>query len=160
MRVWITTVGENPFAVINTLWAACILEGEEFRPEKVHLIQNERVKENAGTVKNYIKRILGTYGINVKFEDHEVDEEDIDGFAELFGSIVESERDNEVAIDMTPGRKFMSAYAMVTGFKYGVSKLYYLHLYDSSYQNRAFVLIPFNKQRLINLLEYGREESK
>ncbi len=160
MRVWITTVGENPFAVINTLWAACILEGEEFMPGKVHLIQNQKVKRNAEIVKAYVRRILGTYGISAEFEDHEVDEEDIDGFAKLFRSVVESEKGNEVAIDMTPGRKFMSAYAMMVGFEYCVSKLYYLHLYDSSYQNRPFVLIPFNQQRLINLLEYGRELPK
>jgi len=156
MRVWITTVGESAFAVVNTIWAACVFDG--FVPECVHLFQNLRVRDNVGKVKDWVKIILGSFGVNVVFVDHDVDEDDIDGFASEFRSVVDSERErgSVVAIDMTPGRKFMSAYAMVVGFECGVDKLYYLHLYDSSYQDRDFVLIPFVKQRLVNLLECGR----
>ncbi|MEM3594406.1 MAG: hypothetical protein QXS27_06735, partial [Candidatus Jordarchaeaceae archaeon] len=61
---------------------------------------------------------------------------------------------NEVAVDMTPGRKFMSACAMAAGQKYGAAKLYYLHLYNLAYQEKPFVLIPFNQQKLINVLNF------
>ena len=155
MRIWITTVGTSVFAVVNPLWAACILE--DFVPERVHFLKNEKVEGNVALVKDWMAKILECYGVEPDFREHYGDEEDMDAFADTFRSIVESEVGNEIAIDMTPGRKFMSACSMATGLKYKVSKLYYLHLYNAIYQERPFVLIPFNQQKLVNVLECVEE---
>nr|MDO8080268.1 hypothetical protein [Candidatus Freyarchaeota archaeon] len=161
MRVWITTIGESRFAVINPVWAACVYGKESFIPERVHLFKNRRVEHNVAPVKEWITRILKPYGIDAGKEDffqvHDADEDDIDGFAVAFRGVVEAEAGvgNEVAIDITPGRKFMSAYAMLVGKECKVRKIYYLHLYNiSDYRDKAFILIPLDQQNLINLLEY------
>jgi len=154
VKVWITTVGTSVFAVVNPLWAACIHDG--FAPERIHLLKNTRVEHNVPEVRAWLTRILKCYGVEPEFVEHEGDEDDMSAFARLLRGVVESEKGNEIAIDMTPGRKFMSAYAMFAGLMFGVSKVYYLHLYDLTYQNQAYVLIPFNHQKLVNVLDYAR----
>ncbi len=152
MKVWITTVGTSVFAVVNPVWAACILDG--FVPERVHLLKNEKIEGNVQTVKNWLTSILECFGVRPEFHEHDADEDNMDSFARTLISVVKSEVGNEVAVDMTPGRKFMSACAMAAGQKFRVSKLYYLHLYNLAYQEKPLILIPFNQQKLINVLNY------
>jgi len=158
MQVWITTVGWQPFAVINPLWAACFYQ--EFLPEKAILLNNgykdTKIAKNLETVKEWCAQILGEYGIEQpQIEAIDADENDINNFAAIFTQIVDAQKLNEVAIDMTPGRKFMSSIAMATAFKNRsfVKKLYYLHLWGQEYQNQPFIKIPFKNQKLINVLE-------
>jgi CRISPR/Cas system-associated protein Csm6 len=58
----------------------------------------------------------------------------------------------EVAVDITPGRKYMSAIAMQSGLLAGANKIYYLFLSDPQYQDMAFPLIPASKQRLFEMI--------
>nr|MDO8080120.1 hypothetical protein [Candidatus Freyarchaeota archaeon] len=160
MRVWVTTVGSSVFAVVNPLWAACIRDG--FVPGRVHLLKNRKVERNVAPVKDWVARVLECYDVKPVFEEHDCDEEDMDAFAKVFIGVVRSEAGNEIAVDMTPGRKFMSACAMAVamadrGQKFNVSKLYYLYLFNAAYQDRPYILIPFNQQRLVNVLECVRE---
>jgi len=158
VKVWITAIGTSVFAVVNPLWAACILD--RFVPSRVHLLKNSRVEHNVPEVRDWMTRILNTNGVEPEFVEHEGDEDNMSAFADLLREVIRSEVGNEVAIDMTPGRKFMSACAMAAGVKIGVSKLYYLHLYETAYQNKPFVLIPLSHQRLVNVLDYVREEDE
>lgn len=154
MRVWVTVVGRSRFAVINTVWSACIWDS--FVPQCVHLVKNTLVEDNVKAVREWVKKILSVYGVpSPSFEEHDSDEDDMNSFADILRNVVQNvvSEGNEVAVDITPGRKFMSAFAMILGQKFRVPKLYYLHLYDPSYVDKPFVLIPFNLQKLVNLAE-------
>ncbi|MHA1248782.1 MAG: hypothetical protein ACTSRP_02200 [Candidatus Helarchaeota archaeon] len=151
-------MGWSKFAVINPLWAACFKN--EFVPEKVFLLNNgykdPSTKENFEIVKGWIERILKEYSIeNPIIESIDADEEDITKFAETIIDLVKKLEGNEVAIDMTPGRKYMSSFAMQCAIKFNsfVKKLFYLHLKYKKYQDTPFILIPLKYQKLINLLE-------
>ena len=66
-------------------------------------------------------------------------------------NLIEKYQDSEIAIDMTPGRKYMSSIAMglaLTNRKI-VNKLYYLHLEIQGYQDSPFIKIPLPFQNLI-----------
>ncbi|MHA1327661.1 MAG: hypothetical protein ACTSRH_10125 [Promethearchaeota archaeon] len=160
MRIWITTVGWSYFAVINTLWAACFMEKDAFIPEKVILLnngkQNEEIRQNVGIVENWIKKILRQYEVeDVIIEKVDIKENDIKGFHNILRSLIEKHSNDTIAIDMTPGRKYMSSIAMglALASKSVVNKLYYLHLEKQEYQDRPLMRIPLAFQSLINILE-------
>ncbi len=156
MRVWITTVGKSPFAVVNPIWMAC-REGK-FIPDRVYLVWNEDVEGVKQTVERMLGIILQNYGVPepeiIADESVKVREDDFNKFKSVISEICNRELNegNEVVIDMTPGRKFMSALAMVLGLLKKIS-VYYLHLTDLSYQNKPLVLIPFSTQKLYDMKE-------
>lgn len=156
VKVWITTVGTRPFAVINPIWLAC--RKGEFVPERVYLIWNEGVEREKEVVEKAVRLILESYGVRnpeiIAGDETKVREDDFSGLRDLLYKIKGLEQGNEVAVDMTPGRKFMSALLMGVGFnKEGpVEKVYYLHLLDERrYQNRPLLLIPAKIQRLYEM---------
>jgi len=157
MKIWLTTVGISPFAVINAIWTAC--KTGEYVPERIYLIVNKVVEEkgHVDTVKSWIDRILREYGVEPEIITKYAEETDFGEFAKILGGIVKKEKleGNEVALDMTPGRKFMSALAMYLGtgsdVKYKADRVYYLHLADNSYQNQPYITIPLTKQKLYEM---------
>ena len=163
MKIWISTVGWSPFAVINPLWAACFFEEElNFIPEKVVLFnnadQNPKIKKNLEKVRDWIIRILNEYGVDDPIiEPIEAEERNIIEFKDVFMETFKKYKDQRVAIDMTPGRKFMSSIAMRIAIVHKVDKLYYLQLWGQEYQNVPFIQIPFTNQKLINILEFVNE---
>ncbi|ALM76270.1 hypothetical protein [Thermococcus barophilus] len=169
MRVWITTVGTSPFAVFNSLWMA--IAGDSYYPDKVYLLWNDKVKGNMEKVRAYIEALAKAYGRTIAIDDtHKVDEEDFRTFTKTLAEIIKREKleGNEVAIDMTPGRKFMSAFSMyagiegVEGGKFKADRVYYLHLRDLSYMNLPLYLIPFSIQELLEMKSElgGKERTK
>jgi len=169
LKIWITTVGWSPFAVINTIWAACFFKDENFVPEKIVLLHNghanKTIAENVNIVKKWLDKILLYYDvIEPCYEEIPIDEEDINAYCNTYTTLLNTYKNNEknlseqktqIAIDITPGRKFMSSIAMACGLKYKtyVHKLYYLHLENSKYFDIPFIKIPFSIQNLINLME-------
>ncbi|NJE13340.1 hypothetical protein [Thermococcus sp. LS2] len=165
MRVWITTVGTSPFAVFNSLWMAIV--GDSYYPDKVYLLWNDKVQDNMQKVKTYIEALAKAYGRTIAIDDtHKVDEENFRTFTETLAKIIKKEKleGNKVAIDMTPGRKFMSAISMYLGIKgadkkFKADRVYYLHLKDLSYMNLPLYLIPFSIQELLEMKsELSRKE--
>ncbi len=167
MKFWITTVGWSSFTVINPLWAACNLpSNKQFIPDKVILFnngyKNEFVKGNVKKVCDWIERILNEYDISNPIIDLiDADEDDMNKFADTFRitmenlkSIEEKNEEAKIAIDMTLGRKFMSAIAMNLAKKFEVEKLYYLRLWGREFQNLPHMKIPMANQKLISIMEY------
>lgn len=150
MRTWITNVDRRfIFSTINPLWAACVLDG--FIPEKVILITGRGLEEKTGSIKSWITSIIQGYGKEPVFEECMFDEDDINSYYDSFVQIIRKEAGNEIALDITPGRKFMSAIMMSGGLKMKISRVYYLHLKDYSFVERPFVIIPLACQELKNI---------
>lgn len=153
MNSWITIIGSSPFAVINTIWAACKIDG--YVPDRVMFIVNEQLgPASIDTAKRWVREILMEYGVNNPIiEEIDIPETDFLELKEtLKGNISEFKTDGAVAIDMTPGRKYMSAIAMHTSIEMGADHVYYLHLSDNKYQNKPFPLIPMHNQRLVDMV--------
>jgi len=157
MRSWIATIGTSPFAVINTLWAAC--KSDKYVPDNVIWIINTQIHSDiVETVKDWTSGILIAYGVKRPvINDILVDETDVLGLRDtIYGAIHQSKKMGTIAIDMTPGRKYMSAIAMQSGIAAGADKIYYLFLSDIRYQDTPFALIPTKKQRLIEMISEFR----
>lgn len=158
MNVWISMIGFSPFAVINTLWAACSQDNENYVPNKVFFLVNKNLKsENITRVHVWVTELLKAYGIaDPVLENVEIEEDDFEGIEKTISSLIEqSLKEGNVAIDITPGRKFMSAIAMYSGIKKNARHVYYLHLKEQKYENEPFPLIPMPFQKLIDLKEEG-----
>jgi len=158
MNVWVTNASTSRYAGINTLWAAIMWE--DFIPERLHILANEYIKQKGyldTALKDY-KSILDEYGSTQEPIVHDFDETDFPGLAKLFESIVrkEKEQGNIVAIDMTPGRKIISAMAMFMGvgdkLQFQADKIFYLYMKDlGPYEGHFFPMIPSNLMRLYDV---------
>ena len=162
MITWITTVGWSPFAVINPVWAYC----KEFKecPSKFILIytKNERIKNNLTLVKSYLKEIAWGYS-NEKFLDkniiiHQIDDEDIQNYANTLKKLISTEMDanpKKIILDMTPGRKYMSAINVYYGLQRTKIpiQVFYLHLEESRYQDVPYPLTPIIKNELVDIID-------
>ena len=161
MRVWVTTVGKKPFAVLNTVWY--LVRKGEYVPERVYLIWNDFVEKEKEIAKDLIRILLESYGVSPEIIADESVKVNEDDFHELIRTLAEiRDRElsegNEIAVDMTPGRKFMSALSMYLGVaselikkKKNVHRVYYLHLRELRFVDKPLILIPFGVQKCYNM---------
>ena len=157
MKSWITTIGPSPFAVINTFWAAA--DRDDWVPDRIYLIYNEDTKEFLPGISAVMERIILEYGgdrpeIYCKC----VDENDLAGVFKTYEGIISQERElgNEIAIDITPGRKYMSAFSLYAGLKDGtIDKIYYIHIRGRKFMNLPYPLIPTPYCNLEDIVSIG-----
>lgn len=162
MITWITTIGWSSFAVINPIWAYC-KENEEY-PDKIIIIHtpHEQIKNNLQICKRYITEILKSYnGKNFNKDsiiDEEIENDNIELYADKLSKVIEREKNlksNKIVLDMTPGRKYMSAINVYYGYNLSETpiQVYYLHLEESKYQDIPYPLCPIIKNELVDILE-------
>jgi len=128
-RAWITTSSTNVEAVVNPLIVAC---DEGYVPTHVYLMTTPKVEEQMEQVQELSETVIEGYGgdspsVSVTELD---DEADFDGIhAHIRDAIEETEKvDGETAVDVTPGRKFMTAIAFAAGMRYDADRVHYLYL--------------------------------
>lgn len=154
-RHWVTTASPTIEAVVNPLTAACT--DAEYIPSVVRILDNPDVREDskqaAGLIKNSIAAHSGDEP-TVEFVtiDSERDFEDIVAYHR---DAIEkaSEAGASVAIDVTPGRKFMSAIAFQAGIQFGADHVYYLYLDSSDYYDRVYPDLPRPGVDLVDFTE-------
>jgi predicted transcriptional regulator len=162
MIIWITTVGWSPFAVINPIWAYC-KENDEC-PNKIILIFTpfKKIKFNLDICQRYISEILKAYNGKKLNKDsiiiEEIENDNIEIYADRLNKIIERERNlkiDKIILDMTPGRKYMSAINVYYGYnlKDTPIQVFYLHLEESKYQDVPYPLTPIIKNELMDILE-------
>lgn len=72
-------------------------------------------------------------------------------YSHLKGALDEMDgEEDEVAIDITPGRKFMTAIAFAVGMRYDASHVYYLYLDERQYG----LLYPEIPKTGVNLYDF------
>ena len=153
-RVWISIVGKSVFAVVNPLWACC---REGYVPDRIYLMTDTTLLDNFERARNIISAVVAEHGKSAEIICRRFTETDFDGILSTLREIirVEKERGSEVAVDMTPGRKFMSAIMMSSGFGAEgrrADRIYYLYLEDERrYGNRPWMRIPAPYQRLYEM---------
>ena len=92
MKSWITTIGTSPFAVINTIWAAC--KSDEYVPDNVIWIINEQINaEVLDSVKDWKSEILIAYGVKKPMiNDILIDENDVLGLRDIIYSTIQKSK--------------------------------------------------------------------
>lgn len=157
--VWITTGSTTIEAMVNPLAAACVGDGidDPFVPDTVYFLDNPGLGEKLSEAKVLTRELLEGHGvesptIHTNAVDHETD---FEGIVIHFRSAIETakEANAEVAIDVTPGRKFMSVFAFNAGTTYGVDHIFYFYLHSSKYFERIYHTIPRTAGSLYDFTE-------
>lgn len=153
-RVWITTGSTTFDAIVNPVTAAC---QRGYVPNTVFLLENPGVSDVVDRAVGTIAETIGAYGT----DDPEVDITTLDtetAFEEVLAHLTDGIRtaqdaDDAVAVDITPGRKFMSAIAFAAGMRYDADHVFYLYAGQSSYYGQSYAEIPRTDTTLYDFTE-------
>lgn len=144
MRSWITTVGPSPFALINTFWAAADRDG--WFSDRIFLVYNEKTQSLLPGISGALTKITEEYSNKTpEIRCSLIDEDDLEDVFRTYQRIINEERDlkNSIAIDITPGRKYMSAFSLYAGLKDGsIDRIYYIHIRGKKFMNQPYPMIP------------------
>lgn len=154
-KCWVTTGSTNPEAVVNPLAAACT--EWDYVPDEVYLLGNPGVADQIDRITELTGTIIDAYSgeepeIEVTSLASETDFEDV--VAHFKTAIMEArEDDGEVVVDVTPGRKFMSAIAFQSGIRFGADRVCYLHVHSGELFGRVYADLPRSGTTLYDFTE-------
>jgi len=153
-RVWITNGSTSIAPVVNPLAAAC---HEEYVPTEIYVLDNPIIEDVTDRATSLMKTIVTANGgdepsITVETID---DETDFEAITAYLRSAIEAgdESDAEIAIDITPGRRFWSVISFQAGIKHDVNHLFYSHVKSEAYFGECHPTIPRTALDLIDFTE-------
>jgi len=151
---WVTNSTTRPGPVVNSLNAAC---EAGYLPDELYLLSNPKVAGQVEPIRSRANSIVEAYGgdeldVHVTNLDHETDFADI---VAHYRDAIESvhEADRPVAVDVTPGRKYMSAIAFQAGFRFEADHVFYLHVESNRFYDLSYPEIPRTGIELIDFAE-------
>ncbi|MFW6040882.1 MAG: hypothetical protein ACOC85_03500 [Thermoplasmatota archaeon] len=156
MRKYITLVGRSYWSTLNSLWA--VLKNREFIPDEVFLITDKSFKENAEILKKDIKILLTNYDIDAQVFIEMNEDVDLYHTGQRIQDIIEKEDENEVALDITGGRKTAVAGALVNpGSKY-LKHVFYLYLDKIEGASRPYPSIELDRMKIRDFVDIYKED--
>lgn len=157
--IWLTTMSTNPEAVVNPLAAAC---RDGFVPDALHVLKNPGVGEQFEEFVTMMETTVAAHGETVDDEAGHPTVQTTSIAAETdFRAIVEhfrdpiraADEDDRVAVDVTPGRKFMSALAFQSGVQFGADHVFYLYVSNTQFYGRLYPDMPRPTSELVDFVE-------
>jgi hypothetical protein len=160
--IWLTTMSTNPEAVVNPLAAAC---RDGFVPDALHVLNNPGVDEEFDDFVAMMRATVAAHGDEAPGDDTEADEPTVETTSIAdetdFRAIVEHFREpirdasdaDRVAVDVTPGRKFMSALAFQSGVQFGAAHVFYLYVSNTQFYGRLYPDMPRPASELVDFTE-------
>lgn len=149
---WLTIASPTTEAVVNPLIAAC---DEEIIPDEIRLLSNPGLDETVSVLQPLLTDIVAEYDSETTVTVHSLDTET--RYSEIVSFFVGGIKDAQgqsasVAVDFTPGRKFMSAIAFQAGLQYDADHVFYLHLQATDY-GYSYPDIPRTNAELVDFTE-------
>lgn len=152
--VWVTNSSTTVEAMINPLTAAL---DDGFEPDQVHLLETSEVRDEVDRFVQLTEDIFDAYGAEPpSFNRTGLDEEvQFERIRSHHHEAIEEahDRGDEVAVDITPGRKFMSAIAFAAGMRYNADHVYYFYLSTTDHYGRLYPEIPRTAAQLYDFTE-------
>lgn len=153
-QVWVTTSSNKVEPMVNSINAAC---EEGFVPDKLHFMKNPGVEAVVEEAIELTWDIIEAYDgeeptVSVTELDDELEFERIK--THVISAVTDAvERGDEVAVDFTPGRKFMSAFAFAGGMNWGADHVYYFYVISDAYHGLLYPEIPRTAVTLYDFTE-------
>jgi hypothetical protein len=153
LKVYLTMTGISRWPVLNSLWAAICCKG--FSPDKIYLFVTRGRQAEARVLSDWIRTLTESYGKRVDPVTMEIDEGEFTSSGKKITATMEAERaaGNEVAIDITPGRKAIISSALLSAWQKQVDHVFYLYLEDMRNADNPYPMIPFHLQHFVDLKE-------
>lgn len=152
-RIWITNGTPTIPGILNPLTAAC---DRGFVPDQAQILSNPGVADSVATASEMFDTIIDAYDGDADISQYSLEHEtDFSDIIDFYRSAIETAKDNgdTIAIDVTPGRKFMSAIAFQAGFQFGADHVYYFHRKAGGYHGQFYAEIPRTATDLIDFKE-------
>ncbi|WP_338742427.1 hypothetical protein [Haloplanus salilacus] len=152
-RIWVTIGTPTMPAILNPLTAAC---DRGYVPDEVLVLSNPGVAESVADATDRFEVIVDAYGNDAAIATHDLENETaFRKIIEFYRSTIEAAReaDDTIAVDVTPGRKFMSAIAFQAGFKFDADHVFYFYRKSGGYYGQFFAEIPRTATELIDFKE-------
>ena len=149
---WLTIASPTTEAVANPLIAAC---DKGIVPDEIQLLSNPGMDGAVSVLQPLLEDIVVEYNseatvrvqsLNAETEYHEIVSFFVDGITDA------QNQSASVAVDFTPGRKFMSAIAFQAGLQYNADHVFYLHLQATDY-GHSYPDIPRSSAKLVDFTE-------
>lgn len=114
------------------------------------------IERSVRNVERCLRVLLPTFGVeNHAIVRHPIAEDDLLGFGRTLAQVLQAERKRaqNLVLDTTAGRKYMSAFGVAQGRRIDLKleKVYYNHLLSQRYTDVPYPLIPRHEQRLYDL---------
>jgi hypothetical protein len=144
----------NLEAVLNPLIAAC---EDGYTPEELHVLDNPGVDDEFEDIISMMEHVVVEYGGDEPelFITSLDSETDFQGIVEHFREPMQriKDEDGTAAVDVTPGRKFMSAIAFQAGIQFEADHVYYLYVSNNRFYGRLYPDVPNPVVELVDFQE-------
>jgi len=149
---WLTIASPTTEAVANPLIAAC---DEGIVPDEIQLLSNPGMDDAVSVIRPLLADIVDEYDVETTVTVHSLSAET--AYHEIVSFFVDGikearKQSASVAIDFTPGRKFMSAIAFQAGLKHNADHVFYFHLQATDY-GHSYPNIPRSNAELVDFTE-------
>lgn len=150
-RHWVTIASPTTEAMVNPLLAAC---EQGYTPDVITVLSNPSVADDVDEVVPLYRQIHEAYGTEGDISTHTVTSETaFDEIAEFYRQVTDVPDGDTVAVDITPGRKFMSSIAFQGGIYHGADHVFYLHVGSNRHYGRLYPNVPKTGVDLIDFTE-------
>lgn len=149
---WLTIASPTTEAVTNPLIAAC---DKGIVPDEIQLLSNPGMDDAVSVLRPLLVDIIAEYNVEATVRVHSITgETQYNEIVSFFVDGIKNARKQSasVAIDFTPGRKFMSAIAFQAGLQYNADHVFYLHLQATDY-GHSYPDIPRTNAELVDFTE-------
>jgi hypothetical protein len=152
-RHWVTTGSTNAEAVVNPLAAACTVEG--YVPDEIHLLANPGVQSSINRIVDLCETVVHAFDGNPKMHMNSLEAEtDFPAIVDHFRTVIRTVNEEDtVAVDVTPGRKFMSAIAFQAGIQLEADHVFYLLVDSGDLFGRVYADLPRTATTLYDFCE-------
>jgi hypothetical protein len=153
-RVWITNGSTRVAPVVNPLIAAC---HDGYAPSDIYVLNNPIIDDVTEAATSLMKTVVTAHGgdepsITVETIDEETDFEGITAYVR--SAIEAADAANaDIAVDISPGRRFWSVISFQAGITHDVDHLYYSHVKTEEYFGETYPTIPRTAIDLIDFTE-------
>ena len=151
-RAWITNGSTSIAPVVNPLAAAC---HDGYVPTDIYVLNNPIIEDITNAATSLMKTVVTAHGgEEPAISVHTIDAEtDFDAILAYLQSAIEAGTDAnaDIAVDITPGRRFWSVISFQAGVKHDVTHLYYSHVKTEEYFGESYPTIP---RTAINLIDF------
>lgn len=157
MRVLVTMMGRSTWGLFNSIWASIRIY--DFLPEKVHILTAGCDSVVADRAARMLNILLSEHGSRAEVVVHVVSAEDVGEIARAVKHITMEEKrlGNEVALDVTPGRKATVLGAVLSGMaRNDFDRIFYLYIESLRNADRPFLEIPLSIQHAHDILAEAR----
>lgn len=164
MKILITLMGPSSWGLFNSLWG--MIRSHNFVPGKVYILGREDDRVDFEIVSRMIAPLLREYGSNADIIFEAVEGDSVNDAYQRVAKILENEKGekNEMALDVTPGRKAAVLGSMLAGWEGGDMRVFLFdhvfYLYIESLRNasRPYILIPISIQHSHDVVKENRGE--